>query len=175
MPTNHKSIEQSPYAAYATATGWVCMRLSYADLAAGDLLMTLLEITNEKAGHALHGRIELTRKIKIIKDVATVRHHSDDWLGRVKTAVNELDELSQIRHRYAHDIWAVSTNGEVVKEQYKVELEQARRGYPPEVQTIAKTHVLISQMHALADKIDAIAEIIRALRDEYLAHLLRRP
>jgi hypothetical protein len=145
------------------------MRLSYADLAAGDLLTTLLDVSNEKAGHALHGRVELTRKIKIIKDVAIVRHHSDDWLARIKTAVNELDELSQVRHRYAHDIWAVNIDGEVVKEQYKVELEQARKGAEPEVQTIAKTRVLVSHMHALADKIDAVAETIRRLRDEYLA------
>lgn len=160
-------VAESPYAEYATATGWVCMRLSYADLEIGQLLVTLLHVGDEGTGNAMFASLDLSHKIRLLRSVATVRT-SGQWLERLKDAANRIENLGKSRNRFAHDVWALSPDDEVVKHQYKVEVGQAKPNQAPEVTTLAKTRLAVSDMFRIADEIDDAATDIRQLCMEYL-------
>jgi hypothetical protein len=161
------ALANSPFSEYARATGWVCMRLSYADLLVGDLLLTLIGTKNHDVSRSIVAALDLNHKLRMLRGLATVRCPSAGWLERLTATLNRIETCGNTRHRYAHDVWAVTPSKEMVKVQFKVEVGQPRKNQPAKVSTIKETKVLVDDMYKMADAIDMSASRVAALKKEY--------
>ncbi len=171
--TTEQRLSDSPFGRYAQATGWVCMRLSYADLMIGDLLIVLMGTKTLELNQAIAGPLDLNHKIKLLTAVAAVKSHDENWLQRLKTVLNKVRAHSENRHRYAHDVWVITPSQEMVRLWFK--MREPQKGDPSaKLETIQEVKMLVDEMYKVAESIDLASARISALKQEYVDFHRRR-
>jgi hypothetical protein len=170
-PTQQR-VANSPFAPYAQAVGWVCMRLSHLEMVVTNLLCVLIPVDNVQVSQSLAYGMDMRQKLKTLRGVGAVRRPDDPWYERLEKIIGTIEgRYLEQRNRYAHDVWAIDKkSNEMVRFHFKIEIpKQSKPGEQRTLRTMHTPKMNLSEMYAVSDQMDEAAQEVDNLRQLFIS------
>jgi hypothetical protein len=173
--SRHHPVKSSPFAEYAQAIGWLCMRWTFLEVMVDQLVVALLALDDEDIGRCVTSNIDLRDKFQIALSVGYIKRIDDQWFEELKTVINTADnELREKRNRYAHDLWTFDKSNAMKKIYFRTKMQKSQSRKPIELSTLQETEVLPEEIWATADAIGETAGEIALLWSQHTGVTRRR-